>query len=178
MFSSCSLEIPQALKFFPKLFTFYPIQFAQSSTLMYINWKVHCRLLGNTFVPILKLGVKRGASKGECSQCSIKIADGPMNMALSKKRKRKRSYECTHELINISQTVTWYLSSDTKKRASTTHLLLTQPYSLCKVSNSSAVPHTSLQWSGFGILHLLIFHYRTILTDLHTLLTYLILLHS
>ncbi len=65
-----------------------------------------------------------------------------------------------------------------KKRASTTHLLLTQPYSLCKVSNSSAVTHTSLQWSGFGILHLLILHYRTVLTELHTLLTYLTLLHS
>jgi hypothetical protein len=31
------------------------------------------------------------------AQCSKKIDDGPMNMALSKKK--KKSYEGTHELI-------------------------------------------------------------------------------
>jgi hypothetical protein len=37
----------------------------------------------------------------ESVQCSKRIADGPMNMALSKKK--KKSYEHTHELININQ---------------------------------------------------------------------------
>jgi hypothetical protein len=43
VFSSCSLEVPQVPNLFPKEFPiapqFYPIWFAQSSTLMYINWK-------------------------------------------------------------------------------------------------------------------------------------------
>jgi hypothetical protein len=42
-FSSCSLEVPQVpelfLKTFPIAPQIYPIWFAQSSTLMYINWK-------------------------------------------------------------------------------------------------------------------------------------------
>jgi hypothetical protein len=48
MFASCSLEVPQVPKLFPNAISvapqFYPIWFAQSSTLMYINSKG--RLLG------------------------------------------------------------------------------------------------------------------------------------
>jgi hypothetical protein len=43
MFHMCSHKVPQVLKLLPKTFPiapqFYPIWFAQSSTLMYINWK-------------------------------------------------------------------------------------------------------------------------------------------
>jgi hypothetical protein len=52
---------------------------------MYTNKKGS--LLGNTFVSILQLGVGRGVSIGGVLQCSQKFADGPMNMALSKKKK-------------------------------------------------------------------------------------------
>jgi hypothetical protein len=38
-------------------------------------------------------------------QCSKKFVDGPMNMALSKEEKnQERSYERTHELINMNHT--------------------------------------------------------------------------
>jgi hypothetical protein len=40
-------------------------------------------------------------SIGECSTCSQKIAGGPMNMALSNKNKKTKSYEHNHELIQI-----------------------------------------------------------------------------
>jgi hypothetical protein len=33
------------------------------------------------------------------------IADGPMNMALFKKKTKKKSYEHTHELINMNHTI-------------------------------------------------------------------------
>jgi hypothetical protein len=60
--------VPQVPKLFPKTFPiarqFYPIWFAQSSTFMYLNWKGG--LLESTFVSILQLRVKRGASIGEC----------------------------------------------------------------------------------------------------------------
>jgi hypothetical protein len=36
----------------------------------------------NTFISTLQLVVRRGASIGSSVQCSKKIADGPMNMAL------------------------------------------------------------------------------------------------
>jgi hypothetical protein len=52
---------------------------------MYINKKGS--LLGNTFVSILQLGVRRGVSIGGSASMFPKIADGPMNMALSKKKK-------------------------------------------------------------------------------------------
>jgi hypothetical protein len=43
LFSSCSHQIAQVPNLFPKAFPiapqYYPIWFAQSSTLMYINWK-------------------------------------------------------------------------------------------------------------------------------------------
>jgi hypothetical protein len=59
VFFPCSHQVPFRFpNFFPKAFPispqFYPIWFAQSSTLMYINWKG--RLLGSTFFFILQLG--------------------------------------------------------------------------------------------------------------------------
>ncbi len=43
VFPMCSHHVPQVPKLFPKTFPiahqFYPIWFAQSSTLMYVNWK-------------------------------------------------------------------------------------------------------------------------------------------
>ncbi len=65
MFSTCSHHVSMRfLKFsscspktFPAAPQFYPIWFAQSSTLTYTNWKrVGCR--GSTFVSILQLGSK------------------------------------------------------------------------------------------------------------------------
>jgi hypothetical protein len=68
VFSTCSFEIFQIPKFFPKVFwiapQFYPIRFTWSSALMYINWKG--KPLGDTFAYILQLMVQRGASIGEC----------------------------------------------------------------------------------------------------------------
>jgi hypothetical protein len=58
--------------------------------------------LGNTFVPILQLGSKE-VLPFESVQCSKRIANGPMNMALSKKK--KKSFEHTHELINMKHTM-------------------------------------------------------------------------
>jgi hypothetical protein len=53
-------------KMFPKMFPiapgFYPVWDAQSSTPLYINYKVEIQ--GCTFVFILQLGVQRGASIG------------------------------------------------------------------------------------------------------------------
>jgi hypothetical protein len=79
--------------------SFFLLAFLQSSTLMHITWKV--RLLGNTFVPILELGSKE-VLPFESVQCSKRIANGPMNTALSK---QKKSFEHTHELINMNHTM-------------------------------------------------------------------------
>jgi hypothetical protein len=91
MFHMCSRKVPQVLKLLPKTFPiaprFYPIWFARSSTLMYINWKgrpqgAHLFLFCNRWskeVLLLK-----------SAQCSKKIGDGQTNMAPSKKQKLKR----------------------------------------------------------------------------------------
>ncbi len=96
MFPSCSHEV---LKLFPITFAIapqiYPIRFAQSSTLMYINWKGGS--WESTFVSVLWLGSKEVLLWGS-AQCSKNIADGPINMAPSKQNKRQ-SGERTHELI-------------------------------------------------------------------------------
>jgi hypothetical protein len=91
MFSSCSHEVLQVSKLFPKTFLiapqFYPIWFAQSSTLIYIYWKG--RLYRNTFVFILQQEVQRGASIGEWLNVPKKTADGPMNITYSKQKQNK-----------------------------------------------------------------------------------------
>jgi hypothetical protein len=50
----------------------------------------------------LQLGVQRDAFNGGTPNVAQKIADGPINMAPSK-RKRK-SCECTHDLIDMNHT--------------------------------------------------------------------------
>jgi len=92
VFPTCSQLVPLR---FPKLFLeafpiapqFYPIWFAQSSTLRYTNWKGWQKV--NTIESFLQLRVQRGASIGKCSMFQKKIVTGPMNMALSKKKKKK-----------------------------------------------------------------------------------------
>jgi hypothetical protein len=51
-------------------------------------YKLKGWLLGNPDVFILELGVQRGASIVS-DECPKKIADGPMNMAFSKQKKKK-----------------------------------------------------------------------------------------
>jgi hypothetical protein len=101
VFSSYSHGLPQAPKLFPKTFPitpqFYTIWFAQSSILMYINWKSGPK--GNTFVSILWLGFKEVFLVGR-AQCS-KNNWWWVNQCASSKRKEKRC-ECTHEQININ----------------------------------------------------------------------------
>jgi len=71
LFPSCSLCVPMRFPNFPscspKTFPIapqlYPIWFAQSSTLMYTNWKRWT--IESTFVSILQLVIQRGASIGE-----------------------------------------------------------------------------------------------------------------
>jgi hypothetical protein len=88
MLSLCSLEVP---KLFPKRFPiapqFYPIGFALSSTLMYINWKG--RLWRSAFVSMLQLKVQRDASIGECSQCSKKHCWWANELSLFPQKKKK-----------------------------------------------------------------------------------------
>jgi hypothetical protein len=90
MLSSCFLEVLQVPKLFPKTFLialqFYPMWFAQSSTLMYINWKG--RLLGNTFVSILQLGVQRNASIGGVFDAPKKLPMGQWIWLFQKTNKK------------------------------------------------------------------------------------------
>ncbi len=73
-FSLCSIEVPQVLKLFLKTFLtapqFYLIWFAQSSTLMYINWKA--RLLGEyTWFYFATGGSKEVLPLWSCSRSEI-----------------------------------------------------------------------------------------------------------
>jgi hypothetical protein len=71
-------------KKFPIAPHFYAIRFAQSSTLIYINWKG--RPCGAHFFLVWKWGSKEVLLSGH-AQCSKKIDDGPINMAPLKKEK-------------------------------------------------------------------------------------------
>jgi hypothetical protein len=80
---SCCHQVPKGcsdmfLKMFPIALKFYPIQFAQSSTPLYVNY-----IQGCTFVSISQLGSKEVLPLGG-AQCSKKIADRSMNMASKK----------------------------------------------------------------------------------------------
>jgi hypothetical protein len=76
VFPTCSNHVPMSspkfLSCYPKAFPiapqFYPIWFAQSSTLMYINW--NGRLKGSILVSILQLGSKELLllRSAQCSQ--------------------------------------------------------------------------------------------------------------
>jgi hypothetical protein len=105
VFPSCSQKIPQIPKLFPKTFTMspqnYPIWFAQSSTLTFINWKKVSHRVPSFvyFVP----RVQWGASIGECS--IFQKNWWWVNQYDSfKKQKKKQTYEHTHELINMNHT--------------------------------------------------------------------------
>jgi len=82
VFPTCSHQVPN---FFPKAFPialqFYPIWFC--SKFNFHVYKLKGRLYGNTIVFILQLGSKEVFLLGS-AQCFFKIANGPMNMALSK----------------------------------------------------------------------------------------------
>jgi hypothetical protein len=91
---------------FPIAPGFYPMWFAQSSTPIYINYKGEIQ--GCTFVFILQLGVKRGASIGGMPNVSKKVLVGQSIWLLSK-RKRK-SCEHTHDLINMNHTLSAIVS--------------------------------------------------------------------
>jgi hypothetical protein len=56
---------------------------------------------GSTFAFILQLGVQRGAAIGECPMFPKKFEDWLNNMTSYKKEKKKKrkSCECTHELV-------------------------------------------------------------------------------
>jgi hypothetical protein len=99
VFSWCVQIVPQVLKLFPMTFPIaphvYPICFAQSSTLMNINWKDG---LKSTFVSICSWGSKEVLLLGS-TQCSKNIDGEPINMAPSN---QKKSCECTHQLINMN----------------------------------------------------------------------------
>jgi hypothetical protein len=94
VFSSCSHRVPQVLKLFSKMFAiapqFYPIWFAQSSTLMYINWKGRLRV--SIFVSILQLESKEVLLL-RSAQSSQKIGYGPIV---------NESYYTTIYLINTN----------------------------------------------------------------------------
>jgi hypothetical protein len=82
-----SIRLPKFPSFSPKMFPiapqFYPIWFAQSPTLMYINWKG--TLNSGTFVSILHLG-SRELLLLRSAQCSKKFGHGPINVAPSPKK--------------------------------------------------------------------------------------------
>jgi hypothetical protein len=88
MFSSCSLEVPQILKFFLKAYTiashFYPIWFAQSLTVYKLKrsaiWEYICFHFATE--------VQRGACIGEHLSVPKTNVDGPMNMAFSPPKKK------------------------------------------------------------------------------------------
>ncbi len=110
VFPNAFPEVCQVPKLFPKVFPnapqFYPIWSAQSSTFMCINWKgfnykgIHlflfCNLGSKEMLPLRR------------AQCSKIFVDGPTNMALLKKfkKKKKKGYERTHELINMNHIIT------------------------------------------------------------------------
>ncbi len=107
-FPSCSP------KTFPIAPQFYCTWFAESSTLMYINW--NGGPFGSTFDSIWV--VQRGTLLLGSAQCSKKIGDGPINMIHNQKTKRKK-HELTHELINMNHTKytishSWHLQAKMK----------------------------------------------------------------
>ncbi len=71
------------------------IWFVQSSTHVHINWKGG-PYTGSTFVSILQLGVQQGALSywgSAPNKCSKNIDDGPIKVAPSKQKGKKKSWE-------------------------------------------------------------------------------------
>ncbi len=105
-FPSCSQCVPIM---FPKCSQIYSLKYSQQHlgfipyglpkfTPMYINQKGEIQ--GSKFYSILQLGVQRDASNGGTPNVPQKIADGPINMAPSK----RKSCQCTNDLINMNHT--------------------------------------------------------------------------
>jgi hypothetical protein len=91
VFFPCSHQVPFRFpKFFPKAFPispqFYPIWFAQSSTLMYINWKG--RLLGSTFLFIVQLGGPKRCFHGGVLNIPKKLLRGQWRWLFKKNKKK------------------------------------------------------------------------------------------
>jgi len=111
----------QVFNVFPSMFPiapwFYCIWFAQSSTLLY---KLHYREI-RLFL-FCNWGSKEVLPLGS-AQYSKKVIDGPMNMALAKKK--KKSYGCTHELINTNHTMSSQLQLWVVNNFAMTSLLFT-----------------------------------------------------
>jgi hypothetical protein len=84
------------LKVFPIAAWFYSIWFSPKFNSHVYNLKRWAR--GEYIFLYFATLVQRGPSIGEC--CFKDFDDGPMNMGLSK-RKKRRSYVHTHELINM-----------------------------------------------------------------------------
>jgi hypothetical protein len=87
-------EVPQVPNLVPKEFPiapqFYPIWFAQSSTLMYINWKG--RLFGEYNCIYFATGGPTMSMHWGVLNVPKKLLMGLMNMALSHKHKKKNEY--------------------------------------------------------------------------------------
>ncbi len=144
MFSSHSLETPQVHKLFPKACSiapqFYPIWFAQSSILMYIicwgSKHVFCNWGSEEVLPL------------GSAQASKKNVDGAMNYDSFKRKKEKRkSYECTHELINMNHTISPSLSSFSSEALMQEH----SPSETCELLFQAA--HFFLFFGYFVLLH-------------------------
>ncbi len=99
-FSLNPQKVPQVPKLFPNTFPItheyipYGV-FAQSSSLMYINWK------GGPYGAHLFLFCERGASIGRVPNVPKKIGDGPNQRWLLQNKR----HEHTHELINRNHTM-------------------------------------------------------------------------
>jgi hypothetical protein len=90
-------------KMFPIAPQFYPLWFAQSSTLMYINWKGTLNL--GTFVSNLHLGSRESCFYWKVSNVPKNLVMGPINVAASQKKlKIKINVWEIHELINMNHT--------------------------------------------------------------------------
>jgi len=98
----------QVLKVFPNEFVkmfpiapqLYPLWFAQSSILMYINWK--CMLNGSTFVSILQLGSKKVLLLGAWTMFQKLCWLANQHDSFTE---IKRKVWVTHELINMNHTI-------------------------------------------------------------------------
>jgi hypothetical protein len=109
MFSSHSLETPQVHKLFPKACSiapqFYPMWFARSSILMYINcWGMHMFLFCNW-------GSEEVLPLGSAQMFQKKCWWGNENYDSFQGKKKRKGYECTRELINMNDTISPSLSS-------------------------------------------------------------------
>jgi hypothetical protein len=107
IFSSCSPKVPQDPELFPKTFPialqFYPMWFAQSSTLMLYKLKSYVigEYIGFYFT---HLGPKRCVHWG-VHTIPRKLLMGQWMWLFQRKIK---CHERTHELINMNQTILYY----------------------------------------------------------------------